>query len=143
MTVTLENARLEEQRRVMEQIVADGLCPFCEENLSRYHKNPIVRRKYWLVTDSQWPYEDTEHHILLISRTHAEKLEELEAKARIELIEIVDELIRDRGISGGGFCMRFGDSARSGSTVNHLHAHIIAPEEGASAMFFMGKRKED
>lgn len=143
MAVTLENARLEEQRRVMEQIVKDGLCPFCKENLSRYHKNPIERREHWLVTDSQWPYDRTDHHILLISRTHAEKMEELEAEAKAELLEIVEELIKARDIPGGGFCMRFGEPARSGSTVNHLHAHVIVPEENTSVMFFMGKRKED
>ena len=33
-------------------------------------------------------------------------------------------------MTGGAFCMRFGDPARSGASLTRLHAHIIMPAEG-------------
>ena len=41
-TVELGNARLGEQRSVMETIVKDAVCPFCLEHLRKYHKKPLL-----------------------------------------------------------------------------------------------------
>lgn len=126
--VALENSRLDEQCQVMRQIIADGVCPFCPENLARYHKQPILRAgKYWVLTHNQWPYGGTKHHLLIIYKTHIEHLEEMAPAAGQEMIELFQGASKEYGVSGGGLAMRFG-GPEYGSTVRHLHAHLIHPD---------------
>lgn len=126
--INLNSARLDEQTEVMEEIQADGACPFCQENLQRYHKKPILKNgKFWTVTYNQWPYENTKIHLLLIYKEHAVKLSELDPAAGSELIQIVQEFEKENNIAGGGVIIRFGDTDHSAGSVNHLHAQLIVP----------------
>lgn len=127
--VNLQNARVEEQRQVMEQIVQDQVCPFCPDSLSKYHKRPILREGiYWVLTENQWPYEHTKQHLLAITKEHIEDLDELSPEAFAELMEHFKWAITDREIPGGGISMRFGDPEKSGGTVRHLHAQLVEPD---------------
>lgn len=127
--VDLDNARVTEQRQVMEQIIKDDNCPFCEAHLRKYHKEPILKEgKFWILTKNQWPYEHTKLHILAISKKHAEKLEELDPEAGRELFEFFQWTEKEYQVPGGGFAMRFGDTDYSAGTVNHLHAQFIEPD---------------
>lgn len=127
--IDLDNARLEEQKQVMQDIMTEGHCPFCTENLKKYHKMPILQEgEYWLVTENQWPYENTKHHFLLIYKEHAVDLAGLADEAGIELIKFVKWLEQTYQIKGGGFAMRFGDTDYSAGTVNHLHVQFIMPD---------------
>jgi ATP adenylyltransferase len=128
--VDLNNARVEEQRAVMEQIIKDGVCPFCPENLARYHKPPILREgAHWVLTTNQWPYKHTKHHLLAIAKTHVEHLAALPAGSMEELGEHFAWAVTKFDIKGGGMIMRFGDSDLAGSTVvQHLHAQLIEPD---------------
>jgi|SRR5271168_2186879 len=130
--VTVTNARSEEQKKVMEQIVADNVCPFCIENLNKYHKNPIFREsKYWLFTNNQWPYKGVKHQILAIYKTHIEHIKDLPEEAGGELLRIFGEITKEKNIPGGGVAIRFGKNptlGNYGSTVNHIHAHLIEPD---------------
>lgn len=127
--VDLDNARLEEQRDVMKKIVAEGHCPFCLENLFTYHKRPLIKEgTYWVVTENQWPYENTKQHLLAIHKQHAESLSELTAEAGAELFQFLSELEQERAFPGGGVAMRFGQTNYSAGTVNHIHAQIFVPD---------------
>ena len=127
--VDLDNARVEEQSQVMEQIVMADHCPFCEENLRQYHKEPIFKETpHWLLTKNQWPYEHTKFHFLVIYRTHAEHLNELAPEAGQELFELLAWLEQEYAIPGGGVAIRFGDTSYSAGSVNHLHAQVIMPD---------------
>lgn len=127
--VDVDNARLDEQRQVMEKILDSAHCPFCPENLALYHKQPIIMEgKYWLITKNQWPYDFTKHHYLAIYKNHVETLQELEPEAGAELFRFFAELEREFAAPGGGFSLRFGDTAYSAGTVNHLHAQFIVPD---------------
>ena len=129
--VRVGNARSDAQRKVMEQIVADGVCPFCRENLDRYHKNPILKEtKYWLFTDNQWPYKGVKHQVLAIYKTHIEHIKDMPEEAGGELLKIFGEISKERNMPGGGVAIRFGKSplGNYGSSVNHLHAHLIEPD---------------
>lgn len=127
--VDLDNSRVDEQRAVMRQIVAEGHCPFCAENLHKYHKQPILKDgKYWLVTHNQWPYEHTKVHLLAIYKSHAEQLQHLSPEAGAELFQLLAELEQEFGFPGGGVAMRFGDTDYSAGTVNHIHAQIFVPD---------------
>src|SRR3989344_2622350 len=125
------NTRLPAQDKVMAQILADGVCPFCRENLEKYHKNPILKEgKFWLLTDNQWPYEKIKHQMLAINKPHIEHLSEMNPEAGKELIEMFAEETKKRKIDGGGVAIRFGRSndGNYGSSVLHIHAHLIEPD---------------
>ncbi len=123
--------RREDQKIVMEEIRKEGHCPFCRENLDKYHKNPILKEgKFWLLTDNQWPYEKVKHQMLAIYKTHIEHIKDLDPEAGTELLEMFAEKSRERNMEGGGIAMRFGSSIHGnyGSSVLHIHAHLIEPD---------------
>jgi diadenosine tetraphosphate (Ap4A) HIT family hydrolase len=124
--VNLDNSRHDDQRRVMETIVGDNVCPFCLDNLKKYHQRPILSEgDHWLVTTNQWPYEHTQAHFLLIAKRHIESVTELEPGAFEELGGHIQKLVQDNGLDYGGVAMRFGDVRYTGASVNHLHAHVL------------------
>ncbi len=132
----MKSIRRADQRAVMEEIKRQGHCPFCRENLDKYHKNPILKEgEFWLLTDNQWPYEHTKHQLLAIYKTHIEHLKEIDPKAGAELFLMFAEEAKKRNIPGGGIAMRFGSSEHGnyGSSVLHIHAHLVEPDlEGMS-----------
>lgn len=121
-------ARTEEQKRLMEQIEADGVCPFCAEHFRAYHPKPIIRETdHWFLTENMSPYGGTAHHYIFVYKpAHICFPSEMTADARIELFELVDWTIREHNIPGGSFFMRFGAGDYNGSSVEHLHAHLIS-----------------
>lgn len=127
--VDLDNARQDGQRDVMEDIIAADHCPFCAENLQKYHKQPILREtEYWLLTPNQWPYDHTKVHLLAIYKTHAERLSELAPEAGKDLLELMQWAEKEYDVPGGGWAMRFGDTDYSAGTVLHIHAQFLVPD---------------
>ena len=127
--ININNARKKDQIEVMQKIANQAHCPFCEENLRLYHKEPILKEtKHWLVTKNQWPYKHTKHHFLLIYKKHVTKLAELTTEAGSELFKLVKELEQEYQFEGGGFSMRFGDTDFSAGTINHLHVQLVIPD---------------
>ena len=127
--VDLANARVDEQRAVMQDIIEAGHCPFCLENLTKYHHQPILKEtKHWLLTTNQWPYKNVRHHLLVILKTHKEMLDELTAEEGAELVEVLAFAQQHTAAPGGGFAMRFGDTDYSAGTVSHLHIQFIVPD---------------
>ncbi len=134
--INLSSVRRDDQLKLMSEIELAGHCPFCIENLSKYHKNPILKEgKYWLLTENQWPYEKVVHQLLAIYKTHVEHIKDLAPEAGKELIEMFAEETRKRNIKGGGVAIRFGKSEDGdyGSSVLHIHAHLIEPDLKALA----------
>ncbi len=127
--VDLENAREDEQRQVMQDIIAADHCPFCSENLKKYHKLPTLKESNnWIVTPNQWPYRHTKYHFLIIAKQHWEKLSDVSDDAAAELWRLVTWITEEHSFPGGGFAVRFGDTNYSGGTVKHLHAQVIQPD---------------
>jgi diadenosine tetraphosphate (Ap4A) HIT family hydrolase len=127
--VNLDNARLEEQRKVMQAIAERGECPFDEENLAKTHGQPILRRgEQWTLTYNQWPYDNTKLHLLAITRYHAHSLGDLRSGAGEELFEHLKWAEDEFFIAAGGLGMRFGNIKLNGATVDHLHAHLIVAD---------------
>src|SRR3989344_1793878 len=132
--INLSAVRREDQREVMEEIKKQGHCPFCRENLDKYHKNPILKEgKFWILTDNQWPYEKIKHQMLAIYKTHIEHINEIDPEAGKELFLMFAEETKKRKISGGGIAIRFGSSVDGnyGSSVLHIHAHLVEPDLAA------------
>lgn len=110
----------------MEQIIADGVCPFCMENFTRYHKKPILRDgTYWVLTQSQWPYKNTKHHFMAVAKKHIESITDLDPRAMGELLEHFQWAAKEYDMPGGAFFMRFGNMKYNGSSVAHLHAQLL------------------
>ena len=113
--------------KVISKINKDGVCPFCREHISKYHKNPILYEgKFWILTDNMYPYQNTKYHFLLIHKDHIENFSEITTDSWLELQDICKLEINNRKIAGGSFFMRFGDTQYTGATVSHLHAHIVS-----------------
>lgn len=125
--VHLGNARRPQQWATMERIQLDGVCPFCPSYIARYHNEPIINENAdWLLTKNQWPYENTEHHFLVIARRHAERLNQLSPTAWPALGELVAFAEKEFGIVSGSLRLRFGDPRQNGGTVRHLHAQLLS-----------------
>jgi diadenosine tetraphosphate (Ap4A) HIT family hydrolase len=130
--INLNSVRREDQKKVMANINEAGHCPFCRENLEKYHKKPILKEgTFWILTDNQWPYEKIKHQLLAIYKTHIEHIADMDPEAGKELIEMFQEEAQKRNIPGGGIAMRFGSNPEHGnygSSVLHIHAHMIEPD---------------
>jgi len=140
--VVVKHARSDEQRLVLEQINTDGVCPFCPENLSHYHRQPIlIEGKHWVVTKNQWPYANTSLQLLVITKRHIEHISELTAQEWVDLGEVVARASLEFKIDSGAMCMRFGEPGLSSASVTHLHAQIIVSDPKAleSVKFKIGK----
>jgi ATP adenylyltransferase len=124
--MNIENARVPLQVANMKRIAEDGVCPFCPEHLKKYHVPPIVREStHWLVTPNMYPYENTAHHFLFITKEHLTDSKNLSKDAWVELQELTKWLIETYGITSGTLLMRSGDMSKTGATVLHLHAQFV------------------
>jgi diadenosine tetraphosphate (Ap4A) HIT family hydrolase len=115
-------------KKIINEIKEVGVCPFCPENF-RWHTKPILKRAGdWFITKNFNPYKNTRYHFLAIKKTHKERLEELSARDWKELSILLSWTIKKFKLKGGGLAMRFGDTALTGATVCHIHAHLIVPK---------------
>lgn len=123
-----KEARTQEQKKLMAQIEADGVCPFCEAHFRKYHPKPIIKEtNSWFLTENMSPYEGTtQHYIFVYKPKHITFPSEMTEESRLELFDLVEWAIHEYNIPGGGFFMRFGEGGYNGSSVEHLHAHIIS-----------------
>lgn len=123
-----KEARTDEQKKLMAQIEADGVCPFCEAHFRQYHPKPIIKETdYWFFTENMSPYEGTVRHFIFVYKPgHITFPSELTTEARVELFDLVDFAVKEYNIPGGGFFMRFGEGGYNGSSVEHLHGHLIS-----------------
>ncbi len=111
---------------ILEKIKKEGLCPFCEENLVKYHPNPIIfKNSHWLVTNNSWPYEGSKHHFLLIARKHIENAEKASPDTWKDLGSAFKKLVKKYDLKGAALFMRTGDTSLTGASVQHLHAQVL------------------
>lgn len=126
--VNLNFAKSKRYKGVLRTIEKTGKCPFCKENF-KYHKKSILKReKSWFITESSWPYKNTKWHFLIISEKHKEDFIQLTSLDFREVSKLIKWTIEKYKIKGGGLALRFGEAIYTGSTVNHLHFHLIVPE---------------
>ncbi|NTV31308.1 HIT domain-containing protein [candidate division WWE3 bacterium] len=137
--VVLEHARSADQLLVMQQITADGVCPFCMEHLFSYHDQPILWGGIsWIITPSRWPYAGTRLHLLAISIQHVEHLSDVTPSAAMDLWQGLSWVEQNFTLAGGAIGLRFGDPTLNGGSVRHLHAHIIVADGQQPVRFKMG-----
>lgn len=121
-------ARKGEYEQVIKKIISEGHCPFCPENF-KYHKNPILKKtENWLITKSSWPYKNSKEHFLIINLKHKEKFAEIKLNDFNEIMLLVNWAIKKFKLKGGGLTLRFDNTNYTGSSVAHLHFHLITPK---------------
>lgn len=136
--VNPKNSGTGEYEGVIERIASQGKCPFCPDNF-RYHKNPVLKKSEgWFITKSSWPYENSRHHLIIISEKHVEDLAGLTIEDLTAVKELADWAVRKFRIKGGALAIRFGDTDYTGATVCHLHFHLIAPQKSKTVNFPVG-----
>jgi len=132
----LNNARKEEQIKVMEQIISDGVCPFCHDFVSKekpaYHPNPILlENNSWIATRNAWPYENTKEHLILVIKRHILLPEEMKKEEILDLWDIVNKVKQELKITHSTLLMRSDSTGKTGATVQHLHAQlVVASDDG-------------
>lgn len=130
MTVTphvnIAHARTELQHTTMERSIRNNECPFCRDNLERYHTRPILaENEHWLLTENFAPYEGAVHHYLLIAIRHCMGFWELSEVEQVAFFTMMNQARELAMAPGGTIVMRWGDTDRTGASVAHLHAQLI------------------
>jgi diadenosine tetraphosphate (Ap4A) HIT family hydrolase len=121
-------AKSKDYAKVLNDIQSDAKCPFCPDNF-KYHKNPILKKdKTWIITQSSWPYKNSQNHFLIICKKHKEEFSDLKASDFKSVMALSNWAIKKFNIKGGALALRFGETSHTGATVCHLHFHLIIPE---------------
>lgn len=147
--VLVEHARGEKQLEIMKRIQEDGVCPFCSENFLKYHTEPIIKEtENWILTNNYDRYEGAIHHFLFVYKpAHINSPSKILPEARVELFDLVDEMCKLHNIEGGSVLMRFGDGKINGSSVEHLHVHLVVGDSknngGEPLKVKLGYKKTD
>ncbi len=133
------NARHQEQLDIMIDQEEKNQDPLASEYINQ---EIILDSEYWYVTKNKFPYEGAEQHFLIVAQKPIYNIEDMPQEMCIDFQVILDTLINDYNISGGGICMRFGDPALSGASLTRLHCHLIMPKEETKIRFPIGGHKE-
>jgi len=113
---------------ILQQIQSEKKCPFCPDNF-KYHTEPILKESgNWFITRNFKQYENSDHHFIILSERHFERLEGASAPDFACILELAKWAENEFNLQGGALCMRFGKPAHTGATVYHFHAHLIVPQ---------------
>lgn len=122
------HAKSKAYQKILKKIQAEGQCPFCPQNF-KYHPKPILKKdNNWFITHNTWPYKNTQHHFIIISKSHKEKFNELNLKDFQSVQKLTNWAIKKYSLKGAALTLRFGDTNHTGATVYHLHFHLITPK---------------
>ncbi len=126
--VDLTYAKNPEYLKILRTIELDKKCPFCPDNF-KYHTKPILKQSgNWFITKNFNPYENSDHHFIILSNKHFEHLIEVDNSDFAHILELAKWAVNEFNLKGGALCMRFGDTTHTGATVCHFHAHLIVPK---------------
>jgi len=120
------HARTDEQQKLMEKIQRDGVCPFCWKHFEYYHPKPIEEKTdWWIVTENMNPYDGASLHLLFVYKEHVISPTDISTEGWTDLHTTIKSALKRHGKDFGAFFMRFGETNSTGSSVAHLHAHVI------------------
>lgn len=125
-TLNYTHARTDEQKEVMEQIKKDGVCPFCWDHFETYHPKPLEEKTdWWIVTENISPYEGAVLHLLFVYKKHVITPSKIDPRGWADLQTVISTALKRHNKEFGSFFMRFGEMSATGSSVAHLHAHVL------------------
>jgi histidine triad (HIT) family protein len=101
-------------------------CIFCKIASGEIKSSFVGENDWFVAFDDINPVAPT--HVLVIPREHVKSLEELTAfddEVLKSLFDLVDEIVRSKGIKDSGFRLIVNQGSDSGQEVEHLHFHIL------------------
>lgn len=134
--IYLQHARTGDQLADMENIAERDICFMCPENIPEFYEERgglIDEGEYSFLVHNGYPYENTEHHMMVIPKEHITSLNEASEGFVLEAFSFFRKLEVELNITGGAIAMRFGNPEETGATVHHLHIHLIVPSGNIGA----------
>ncbi len=126
-TFYLNSSRYVDQLIRMLTIMSEGICSFCPEHITRFHKGEIVgQTNHWQVVVNGWPYEGTKVHWLIIPKEHLTDLTQISQEAWLEFGPIINNLVQAHNLTGYSVFCRSGEMKKTSATVAHLHFHLLS-----------------
>lgn len=122
-------ARTADQLEEMQRLQVNQECHFCTLSARR---EAIITGEYWSVFPNDWPYANTSMHVLIVPHAHHVSTRTLQTKARAEYLDLVSKVADRYRLTGYSQFMRAGEMSLTGSSVAHLHGHVIAPDMEAA-----------
>jgi ATP adenylyltransferase len=118
-------ARSDAQRREMEDLDEAGVCLFCPEHIDKAVNKLEFETEYWMVKKNDYPYENTNLHLLLIPKAHVATVSKLPKSAQQEFMPLVFRCESLYQLGSYAIALRSGDMRYNASSIQHLHAHLV------------------
>jgi len=121
------NARSKEYQELLETIEDSGECPFCV--FPKYHKGevlPELSGKFWTTGSNHPSYPGSQAHILLLTKRHVVKIEELTNDEWAELKKLFGVITSHYLLEGATLVFRSGHQKHTGGTIGHLHCQVVS-----------------
>jgi len=115
---------VEKYRKIKE----GGECPFCPAGLKKEYKL-AGETDFWSIVYNQFPYKNSELHLLVIPKRHLISLSELSPEEWVQMPKaICIANVFPYTSKEYGLAIRVGEIG--GVTLYHLHWHFIVPKFG-------------
>jgi ATP adenylyltransferase len=130
-TQNLENARTEEQKRIMEEVASRGECFLCPHTLKQESERnktstpPLFEGVHWYIKRNDFPYEGAKLHLLIVPKRHVKGMEDLLVEEFSELQQMIIWVNKTFDVRGASIFVRYGDMSYTGATYTHMHFHLI------------------
>lgn len=116
-------------REILEEAQRSGECPFCRP---AFQKKAVYKTYDWLTAPNQFPIKDSEgsepaYHFLLLPKRHTGDFTDLTPSDWSQMLEMIGWIRYTYQIPGAGLVHRLGDPLWSGSTIIHVHFHLVVP----------------
>lgn len=120
----INNARIPEQKKDMEDLAEAKACLFCPQGLALKGKRVFHRGTHWYVTPNDFPYKGATVHVMIVPNRHVTGFGDLTTEEFLELPTMIAWVNKEFEIKGAGLFCRYGDTTYTGATIHHFHIHI-------------------
>jgi len=104
------------------RIMKSGKCPFCEPNITN---ELVVKTEYWNVVKNQFPYPNSEVHLLILPRRHIYTPLMLPPAESEEINYAIRCAAEKIPVINDGYDLGLRVKKNGGITLRHLHLHLI------------------
>ena len=79
-----------------------------------------------MLTESAFPYEGTSHHFMILTKKHITDPQKITGTMWSEIGSLMKYTTEKYKIPGGSMFFRFGEMHTNGSTIDHVHFHVLS-----------------
>lgn len=121
-----------EYRAHMAETVEKGLCPFCDPDqgggFDPKVNKVILSGNYHRCWKNPFAHGHQVGHFMIVPYQHVLNMNDLPKEAWLERENLIQQLIEQYNLRGGGIVTRFGENELNAGTVAHAHSQIMAPD---------------